>query len=154
MRTNALDFISFNITRKHHCFIPCIPPRNTHQAGNRIFKSKDGKAFIGKSSKHKKTQLELRALLMQDRPIRPFQGACKIKVYWIFPFTKNETKANKEKGYIPCTKRPDCDNLAKGLLDAMQWVGYFKDDAQAYDLNIIKMYGAQSGIWLEVFEMI
>jgi len=141
-------------SRLYKSFIQCVPPRNTHQAGNRIFKRKGGGFFIGKSLKHKKTKSFLELHLTQNAPPQPYNGNLKVKVDWIYPWRTSETKKNKKLGILPCSKRPDCDNIAKGLLDAMQATGWFKDDGQIYDLSICKYYGEQCGINIEMTETI
>lgn len=48
------------------------------------------------------------------------------------------------------TQKPDCDNLAKSALDALTVIGMWKDDAQVYDLRVIKKYGGQSGAQITI----
>lgn len=48
------------------------------------------------------------------------------------------------------TTRPDCDNLAKGMLDPMTKIGFWRDDAQVVDLRIVKRWGDVAGIYVEV----
>jgi Holliday junction resolvase RusA-like endonuclease len=141
-------------TRIYKSFIQCVPPRTTHQAGNRIFKRKGGGYFIGKSQKHKRTKSYLKNHLSLNAPPSPYSGNIKIKVLWIYPWRSNETKKNKQLGIMPCNKRPDCDNIAKGLLDAMQETKWFADDGNIYNLNITKYYGEQFGIYIEMSESI
>ena len=142
----------FKVTRKHHCFIPCEPPRNTSQSGNRIHRKKDGTYFVGKNKKQLKTQATLKRFLSLHKPTRKFTGMLKLNVHWVYPFKRSETKKNKSLGYIPCNKRPDLDNIAKGLLDAMQKADWIEDDGQIYNLQLTKLYGELSGIWLEIYE--
>lgn len=50
-----------------------------------------------------------------------------------------------------CTKKPDCDNLAKAVLDAMtdtQCV--WRDDSQVVILNISKQYGGPAGVEIKI----
>lgn len=48
----------------------------------------------------------------------------------------NPSKSNKE---VWCTKKPDCDNIAKIICDALNGVAY-KDDSQIVDIHIRKHY--------------
>jgi len=50
---------------------------------------------------------------------------------------KGEVKQNAPKQF---TKKPDCDNLAKAVLDALTQVGMWVDDAQIIKLSIDKLY--------------
>lgn len=38
--------------------------------------------------------------------------------------------------YPPCNRRRDCDNFAKGLLDALAHANVYADDSQIVDLRI------------------
>lgn len=54
-------------------------------------------------------------------------------------FSKKKHKEAVE-GKIRPTKKPDVDNMAKSILDALNGVAY-KDDSQVVDLSIEKYYG-------------
>lgn len=43
-------------------------------------------------------------------------------------------------GKIRYTKKIDCDNLAKAILDSLNGIAY-KDDSQVCELSVRKMYG-------------
>lgn len=49
--------------------------------------------------------------------------------------------------------RPDCDNYAKELIDAMTGLGFWGDDAQVVDLHIVKRYAEQATIWIRWEEL-
>jgi len=40
---------------------------------------------------------------------------------------------------IPCSSRPDCDNFAKGVMDALNGIAWH-DDGQIQDLRVRKFY--------------
>lgn len=50
--------------------------------------------------------------------------------------------------------KPDTDNLAKAVLDALGQVGMYKDDGQVVSLSITKRYASETGcrIKVEIFE--
>lgn len=131
-------------------FVPCVPPRSTYQAGQQILKTKQGRWFIGKSSKGRQTANYLRSLVMPYRPREKMDGFLKLRIDWIFPFKKTEKKANIALGSIPCNTKPDADNLAKGIIDALQGAGYMEDDSRIYDLHIRKYYSNQCGIGIHL----
>lgn len=63
-----------------------------------------------------------------------------IKAYYAIP--KNMTKKNRqliEEGKLHPTKKPDLDNVAKIILDALNGIAY-KDDSQVVILHIEKEY--------------
>lgn len=53
---------------------------------------------------------------------------------------KKKLKAMLEDGIgIAYTKKPDCDNIAKVILDSLNGIAY-SDDSQIYSLTVIKNY--------------
>lgn len=64
-----------------------------------------------------------------------------IKVYFDIP--KSISKAKKAEmllNSIRPTKKPDCDNIAKAVLDSLNGIAY-KDDKQVVFLTVEKFYG-------------
>lgn len=51
----------------------------------------------------------------------------------------------------PYTNKPDIDNIAKSILDALNGIVY-KDDSQVTDLSIIKKYGEDHKVIVELEE--
>ena len=59
-----------------------------------------------------------------------------------FPIPKSTSKKKRELielGLIMPTKKPDLDNIAKAILDALNGLAYY-DDAQVCQLEIMKCY--------------
>lgn len=66
-----------------------------------------------------------------------------ITIEAVFEPVKSTSRVRREKmlsGEIKPTKRPDIDNIAKVVLDALNGVAY-KDDTQVISLEVIKTYG-------------
>ena len=53
---------------------------------------------------------------------------------------------------IKHTKKPDCDNMAKIVLDALNEVA-FHDDSQIVDLHIKKQYGDFPNVMIKLKQM-
>jgi len=51
-------------------------------------------------------------------------------------------KKRKELNEKYCPKKPDCDNIAKSILDALNGIAY-DDDSQIIDLSVTKLYSAE-----------
>ncbi len=71
------------------------------------------------------------------------KGAIKAEIKGVFPIPKAVSKKQREKmlsGEIKYTKKLDCDNMAKCVLDALNNIAY-DDDSQVYDLKVTKEYG-------------
>jgi Holliday junction resolvase RusA-like endonuclease len=140
-------------TRNKTFFLDCIPPKTTHQAGARIFKTKHGTPFIGQSSKAKGVANDIYAQLLPHRPTTPYEGPLQLELVWQYPWRKSEKKSVRLAGSAPCSTRPDCDNLAKLFCDQMGKANFFKDDGQIYSLKISKIYSNTTGIKCSLTEV-
>ena len=70
------------------------------------------------------------------------EGPFKIFILAEFSIPKSKSKSWKEKaknGEIFVTKKPDCDNIAKIVLDGLN-ESAFNDDAQIVELQVKKIY--------------
>ena len=85
---------------------------------------------------------EIRAAWIRNNGDKPEEGPLMARIYFGLPIPKSETKANKlqmlQKKVFP-TKRPDLDNMAKAVLDALNGVAY-KDDCQIVTMLSRKNY--------------
>ena len=73
----------------------------------------------------------------------------------VFPVPKSYSKKKTEEllnGHNNYDKKPDCDNLAKIILDSLNGVAY-KDDSQVTALHIYKEYGTQPKVIVELKEL-
>lgn len=73
----------------------------------------------------------------------------------IFPVPKSYSKKKTAEllaGHNNYDKKPDCDNLAKIILDALNGIAY-KDDSQVTSLHIAKEYGIQPKVIIELREI-
>lgn len=69
-----------------------------------------------------------------------------------FPIPESYSKSKRKRiadGEIKHTKRPDVDNCAKAILDALNEVAY-KDDAQIVESRITKHYAIDGEVRAEV----
>jgi len=134
---------------KHQIFIPCVPPKATHQGSAMILRRKDGTPFVGKASnsagaKAKKTLL---TLLLCHAPKRSFEGPTEVEVKLVFPWRKSEPKKNKALGIMPMVTKPDLDNLSKMIVDSMADANWFSGgDQQVHLLTLSKWWGDEVGI--------
>ena len=127
--------------KKMICFFhECNPPKSTAQ--QRQFFGK-GKTALTPSAK--KAAATWQAIVEQHRPSKPLAGPLTVMlgVSW---FRKGITEV------VPRTTKPDVDNLAKLILDAMTKAGYWYDDNQVCDLRITKYDGPIGGLAVTVME--
>ena len=78
-----------------------------------------------------------------------------VEITACFPIPKSATKKDRERiklmEYYP-TKKPDADNIAKVVCDALNGRAY-KDDAQVIDLTVHKRFGDPKVI-VKIWEMV
>lgn len=81
------------------------------------------------------------------KPKEPISGPIAVHISWYFPTDK------KKDFYQPKTTKPDVDNMAKGLLDVMTHMGFWKDDNQVCRLTLMKFWAPrnEAGIEIQVY---
>ena len=83
------------------------------------------------------------------------EGEIKAEIHCYFPIPKSTSKKNRalmENGQIMHTKRGDCDNLAKTILDALNGIAY-KDDSQVCILEVYKWYSEEPRVYVSLIEI-
>ena len=77
----------------------------------------------------------------------------KAKIIAVFEPAKSLSKKKKEELlYSEYTKKPDADNIAKIILDSLNKLAY-KDDNQVAELLVLKQYGDENKIIVELEEI-
>lgn len=77
----------------------------------------------------------------------------KAKIIAVFEPAKSLSKKKKEELlYSEYTKKPDADNIAKIILDSLNELAY-KDDNQVAELLVLKQYGDENKIIVELEEV-
>lgn len=83
-----------------------------------------------------------------------FENAIRVKIIFAMPIPKSFSKKIRLKiatGEYNHTKKPDVDNMAKAVLDALNGVAY-TDDSLITHLTVGKHYSNNPGIWLTIKE--
>jgi Holliday junction resolvase RusA-like endonuclease len=86
---------------------------------------------------------------------KQLSGPIKATITAYMPIPKSESKVRKEKmreGKIRPTKKPDWDNIGKIITDALNDLAY-DDDKQIVDARVIKLYGDQPRVEIELEEI-
>jgi len=84
-----------------------------------------------------------------------FLGNLEARIIAVFDVPKSYSKKKTEQllsGEKNYDKKPDCDNLAKIILDSLNGLAY-KDDSQVTVLHITKQYGTQPKVIVELREI-
>ena len=76
--------------------------------------------------------------------LAPIDGALRMSIDFYFPRPLRLSRKSDAPGAIPCTAKPDADNAAKAVMDALQGIGLFRDDAQIVELQVRKWYHAKN----------
>ena len=79
------------------------------------------------------------------RPEHPYDGAMSVRLIFYMPRPQRLSRKCDPNGALPCTAKPDVDNLAKSTLDAMTEAGWWADDALVAELHVVKLYAAKEG---------
>ena len=86
--------------------------------------------------------------MMKDGPVY-----MSIMAWYAIP--KSVSKRKREAmigGLILPTKKPDCDNLAKSIADALNGLAY-RDDSQVVSLHVSKRFGEEPGVSVTLEEV-
>ena len=85
----------------------------------------------------------------------PDDAPLELSVTAVFPIPKSYSWRKKEgcfSGFIRPTGKPDCDNIAKSVADALNGVAY-RDDSRVCKLLVVKKYGEAEGLQVTVREI-
>lgn len=85
----------------------------------------------------------------------PYDGQLRAEIEVFIQVPKSDSKLNKQAkiiGEIRPTIKPDCDNLAKSILDSLNGWAY-RDDKQVIELSVKKFYAEQSEVKVKLMEV-
>ena len=85
----------------------------------------------------------------------PYDGQLRAEIEVFIQVPKSDSKLNKQAkiiGEIRPTIKPDCDNLAKSILDSLNGWAY-RDDKQVIELSVKKFYAEQSEVRVKLMEV-
>lgn len=119
-------------------WMPGEPPRSTAQ---QQLITRSGRVVPGKKVTAAKQVLEGR--LAAHVPAEPFTGPLAVAMVWCWSRSGKMPIAWK-------TTRPDIDNIAKLLLDAMTRLRYWEDDATVAQLSVTKIWNPEPGIKITI----
>ena len=94
----------------------------------------------------------LESIEKQMIPFQTLEGPLAVHIRAYYEPPKSTSKRNYEKmiaGLIFPTKKPDIDNIAKVVLDALNGIAY-KDDTQVVDLNMKKRYAKEAYVQVQI----
>lgn len=113
-------------------------------AQQRVRHTRSGAAY--KSREQEANERTLEALLLAHKPEKPLCGPVRLVFTAYMPIpasTSKRRRAAMQEGKIGHTVKPDVDNLAKQLLDAMTRLRFWDDDRQIVELTCRKRYAEE-----------
>lgn len=94
----------------------------------------------------------LESMEKQMLPYQTLEGPLTVHISAYYEPPKSTSKKNYAKmidNTILPTKKPDIDNIAKVVLDALNGIAY-KDDTQVVNLNVIKRYSNEAYVQVKI----
>lgn len=88
-----------------------------------------------------KGTIRLRTREIRGKDAPPVEGPVRVEIVAVFPRPSAATKKTWTNPRFPHTSRPDVDNIAKSVLDALLAV-LWRDDSQVAHLSVEKWTGA------------
>lgn len=104
-----------------------------------------GRSVAYKPAGQKGAEAVLDGLLSARAPANPLEGPLVLEFIAGMPIPASASKKDREamlRGETAHTKKPDLDNMAKQLKDAMSRAGFWGDDRQVVSLRCSKRYAA------------
>ena len=108
-------------------------------------------------TKTKKYEETIKYMFRQKygQKFNPSENEIYIKIDATYAPPKSYSKKKRQMlidGQVGYTQKPDCDNIAKAVLDALNGV-VWKDDKQVVGLLVFKTYGEEDKINIEIREV-
>lgn len=125
-------------------FVNCVPPTANHHH-KRIVRI-GGVARMADRPELVAAKATLDALFLPHQPLIPVFGACRLEIEMTWPWLQGDPKRVRALGRIPHAKKPDWDNAAKGIADALVRLRFLSDDNNIVDGRVQKWRGDEPGI--------
>lgn len=125
-------------------FCRIIPPKTSHHAKKIVRVGKFQK--LADTDKLKGAREIWQTALAPFAPATPISGALALDLEFTWPWRSSDSKRTRLARRIPCTVKPDCDNVAKTVTDVMVLVGILAADQKLAQLTVQKWIGHEPGL--------
>lgn len=113
-----------------------------------------GRAYTPPATHKAEHELATACRVALDGFVKPTDAPVRVAIRAIFAVPNSASqKRRAELLGQPVTKKPDADNIAKLVLDALNGIVYV-DDKQIFSVSVEKVYALQDAIAVDVFEVI
>ncbi|HQQ75744.1 MAG TPA: RusA family crossover junction endodeoxyribonuclease [Thermoanaerobaculia bacterium] len=128
--------------------IDFVPPTTSHHAKKIVRFQVGGRQItkLGDTDELKAARAIWWLVLLPFKPTEPLEGPLAVTLDLTWPWRKSDSNRTQLLGRIPSEVKPDADNAAKGILDTMARLLFFKGDQQVADLHIRKWIGMRPGL--------
>lgn len=138
-------------------FMIPLPPKGQARPRSRAVTTKDGRTFAQtyKDAKQRVEEDKLLALIYEHRPPQPLEGPLTLTIQAFMPLPQSKSRTWQYRAlqrYERPTTKPDCDNIAKHLLDVFSGV-FMVDDKQVVGLAVSKYYGIPARYEVELSQI-
>ena len=117
-----------------------VDPMSIQFAGKRVM-VRGGRPVFFKQKRASDWDAQIARLSAPYLPAQPLADALAVEVEFVIRRPQALMGKKHYDGRLPHTKRPDIDNLQKGLQDALK--AFWLDDSQIVDLHLTKWYAAK-----------
>lgn len=110
------------------------------------------RAYTPESTKHYEQVVRYNYIGATPPGNRYHNGPCEVEVTACFQVPSSWSKKKQDMamaGLLEPEIKPDCDNIAKAILDALNGLAY-KDDSQVTKLTVRKCYEKQGCVWVRI----
>lgn len=138
-------FVTASVTvRSIHGRADIVPPKTSHHAKKIV---RFGK-FTKLADKPELTTARQtwQTALAPFRPELPLTGWLALELVLTWPWRQSDSRKTRALGRIPCEVKPDCDNMAKTIIDVMVTLGFLRADQQITTLLVQKWIGDKPGL--------
>lgn len=118
-----------------------VAPQSLQTSGKRLIVVA-GKPRFFRDKKAQGFRDSVAMLAAAHRPAQPLEGALRVEFRFILPRPQAKCRRSFPPGRLPCSKRPDVDNLIKSTSDVLTEARFWLDDGQIADARILKFYAA------------
>lgn len=110
-------------------------------------------AFTPEKTATYENLVRLRFIEAGGKMFKDAQLRVAVTAHYMIPKSVSNTRCEAMlRGVIRPTKKPDCDNIAKVVCDALNGVAY-RDDAQIVHLAVSKWYDDEPSVTVEIDEV-
>jgi Holliday junction resolvase RusA-like endonuclease len=143
------DASLFGETARIEFFQAAILAKTSHHHKKVVtIKKRDGTSFTKLADRPEllSARNQLDTIFMEHQPERLICGPIRLEIELTWPWNAGDSRKVRARGRIPHAGRPDLDNSAKGITDALVRCAYMPQDSAVVELVMRKFRGDRPGI--------